>query len=291
MLDVFLAGLLAEWVRKVVLAPIDTITVRLQVERGSRGRRGRNPIVEDATALVRELYRPVGLYSGLGVSLIGAIPQALVYMPTFELASAMLRDSSAPAQLASVLTGIVCSVVRVPTAVVKTRVQCGAASARQTVAEAVASGWVGLYASWRASCVLDVVYALVQFSALEQFRAIGSLGGGGAILTDGLVGLLTGVVTAVVTEPLDVVTTRMRVQRSLATLKRDSKPDTRVYTGLFDGLRTVVREEGVLSLWRGLLPRLVLKAVGSLIWYPVYIQARHLISATTGGEGVAHDDT
>mmetsp|Transcript_18226 Transcript_18226/g.59623 ORF Transcript_18226/g.59623 Transcript_18226/m.59623 type:complete len:289 (-) Transcript_18226:164-1030(-) len=283
MLDVFLAGLVAEWVRKIVLAPIDTLTVRLQVQRGSRDRRSRNPFVEDAIALARELHRPVGLYNGLGVGLIGAIPQALVYMPTFELSSAMLRDSRAPAQLASVFTGIICSVVRVPTTVVKTRLQCGAASARQTVAEALASGWIGLYASWRASCVLDVVYALVQFSALERFRSIGSLSGAGTILTDGLVGLLTGVVTAVVTEPLDVVTTRMRVQRYLAHEKRHIGRDARAYSGLVDGLQTVVREEGVLSLWRGLLPRLVLKAAGSLIWYPVYIHARRVISAMIEG--------
>ena len=28
------------------------------------------------------------------------------------------------------------------------------------------------------------------------------------------------------------------------------------------------RQEGVLVLWRGLLPRLLLKSFGSMIWYP-----------------------
>jgi len=271
MLDVVVAGLVAEWTRKVLVAPLDTLTVRLQVERASGRKRVRNPLAEDAYAVVRQLRQPAGLYQGLGVGLVGAIPTALVYMPCYELCATLLRWSGIPAQLAAVCTGIMCSVVRVPTAVVKSRLQCGAGSARQAVSEALAVGWIGLYASWRATCVLDVTYAVVQFSALEQLRAFSTLEDR---LT--LIGLLTGVVTAVVTEPLDVVATRLRVQRR----------GGHAYTGLVDGLRSIARDEGVLALWRGLLPRLVLKAVGSLIWYPVYVQVRRAVASALGGSAV-----
>ena len=46
------------------------------------------------------------------------------------------------------------------------------------------------------------------------------------------------------------------------------------YTGLFDGLVKAARQEGVLVLWRGLLPRLLLKSCGSSIWYSVYMALR-----------------
>jgi hypothetical protein len=38
------------------------------------------------------------------------------------------------------------------------------------------------------------------------------------------------------------------------------------------GLRQIVATEGLGSLWRGLLPRLLLKSLGSMIWYPVYVR-------------------
>ena len=41
--------------------------------------------------------------------------------------------------------------------------------------------------------------------------------------------------------------------------------------GIFHGLSTAARSEGFLSLWKGLLPRLVLKSFGSSIWYSVYM--------------------
>ena len=48
------------------------------------------------------------------------------------------------------------------------------------------------------------------------------------------------------------------------------------YTGMIHGLRQIVSTEGVASLWRGLLPRLLLKALGSMIWYPVYMSVLRL---------------
>ena len=54
------------------------------------------------------------------------------------------------------------------------------------------------------------------------------------------------------------------------------------YEGLVDGLRRAVRTEGPLALWKGLLPRLLTKATGSLIWYAMYMEARRLyVSFTT----------
>jgi hypothetical protein len=38
------------------------------------------------------------------------------------------------------------------------------------------------------------------------------------------------------------------------------------YAGVVDGLRTAVAREGLASLWRGLLPRLLLKSLGSSLW-------------------------
>lgn len=276
MLDVFLAGLVAEWVRKIILAPLDTLTVRLQVERDAQKGRSRNPLVRDAAGIVQQLRQPMDLYSGLGLGLISAVPQAMVYMPTYELCSTILRGSSVQVQLASVATGIACSIVRVPTGVIKTRIQCGVGPASQVIADAIACGWADLYVGWRASCLLDILHAVIQFTALEQFRRLAQLTGGGPA-TDAVVGLLTGFITAAATEPLDVVVTRLRVQHRGPSDKHDGvqKPG---YSGLLDALRRIAREEGFVTLWRGVLPRFMYRALGSFIWYPVYVQARELFS-------------
>lgn len=121
-----------------------------------------------------------------------------------------------------------------------------------------------------------------------------------------LVGFLVGVITSVLTEPLDVVKTRIIGQKRRPPRRRggagrggDSArgagrgrqpplargiagpaeprrglepPQDFGYTGLVHGLRQIVATEGLGSLWRGLLPRLLLKSLGSMIWYPVYVR-------------------
>ena len=50
------------------------------------------------------------------------------------------------------------------------------------------------------------------------------------------------------------------------------------YRGVIHGLRSVAATDGMLGLWRGLLPRLVLKSVGSSLWYTVYMGCRRHLS-------------
>ena len=70
---------------------------------------------------------------------------------------------------------------------------------------------------------------------------------------------------AIVAEPLDVVRTRLMTQ---------GKNPHFQYEGLLHGLQTAARREGLYSLWKGLLPRLLTKAFGSVIWYTTYMEAR-----------------
>ena len=79
-------------------------------------------------------------------------------------------------QLASVATGVACASVRVPVSMVKSRVQLGlAATPRLALTGALRSGVAGLYVGLSATVGLDIAYALIQFTALEYFRALGLL--------------------------------------------------------------------------------------------------------------------
>ena len=171
--------------------------------------------------------------------------------------------------------------VRVPVSVVKSRIQLGLhLSMREAVTRALRNGMGsgGLYAGFRATVVLDSSYACVQFFFLEQLRGLalrtaptptgGSRPSSPTQLGTGAnaaIGFLTGVCAAIVTEPLDVVRTRLMTQ---------GKNPHFQYEGLAHGLQTAVRREGLYSLWKGLLPRLLTKSLGSVIWYTTYMEAR-----------------
>jgi len=285
--DIFIASILADAARKTTLHPIDTLTTRLQYDRSSDSKQ-RLPLIGDAKAMVSMALAPGAareLYLGLGTSLVGAVPVSLVYMPTYELSSIALKAISSTgvllptAQLASVLTGCACALVRVPLTLIKSRVQLGLfATPWLALAAALQSGWRELFVGLGATITLDVAYALVQFSALEQLRLVGGLLSGGRVLTSGedaLIGFLTGALTAIATEPLDVVRTRLQTQKR----RTASVGGTDFgYTGLVDGLRKAVKQEGLIVLWRGLLPRLLLKSLGSSIWYAVYMGVRKMLA-------------
>jgi len=253
------------------------------------------PIVGDAREMARMLrHQPSTLYRGLSASLLGAAPLSLVYMPTYELCTHTLKSVTANSgglrppisQLASVATGVICAAVRVPMSVIKSRVQTGVS---RTPLEATTSalrsrGFRGLYVGLKATCVVDVSYALVQFTALEKLRVFGiAMNDGRALNTaqDAAVGLVTGALTATVTEPLDIIRTRIQTQKQFPSAAGGGASVGGTdfgYHGLVDGMRKALQQEGALALWRGLLPKLLLKSVGSSIWYSVYMAVRKHLS-------------
>ncbi|KAK1312903.1 Mitochondrial succinate-fumarate transporter 1 [Acorus calamus] len=90
-------------------------------------------------------------------------------------------------------------------------------------------------------------------------------------------GFLAGTAGPVCTGPFDVVKTRLMAQnRSAGEVK---------YRGMFHAIRTIFVEEGLLALWKGLLPRLMRIPPGQAIMWAVADQViglyerRHLHSA------------
>ena len=69
-------------------------------------------------------------------------------------------------------------------------------------------------------------------------------------------GLEAGAAVSLVTNPLWVVKTRLQLQ--------DTTPGVRAYNGAVDCFRSIVREEGVSGLYRGLLPSLLLVSHGAI---------------------------
>lgn len=76
-----------------------------------------------------------------------------------------------------------------------------------------------------------------------------------------------GILSAMVTTPLDVAKTRLQTQSDLQ----------RTYKGMLDALRRIVHEEGGRALLRGLGPRMLYHSASATIAWTTYEQVKWLL--------------
>ncbi|XP_011044280.1 PREDICTED: S-adenosylmethionine carrier 1, chloroplastic/mitochondrial-like isoform X2 [Populus euphratica] len=219
------AGVIAE----AVLYPIDTIKTRLQAVHGG----GKINLK--------------GLYSGLAGNLAGVLPASAIFVGVYEptkqkLLKSLPENLSAVAQLtAGAIGGAASSLIRVPTEVVKQRMQTGQFASAPDAIHLIVSkeGFKGLYAGYGSFLLRDLPFDAIQFCIYEQMLMGYKL----AAKRDpkdaeiAIVGAFAGAITGAMTTPLDVVKTRLMVQGS-----------ANQYKGIFDCARTIAKEEGTRAL-------------------------------------------
>ncbi|KAH6826861.1 Pyridoxal phosphate transferases superfamily protein [Perilla frutescens var. hirtella] len=260
------AGAAAGAVVETVLYPIDTIKTRLQAVRG-----GGEIILK-------------GLYSGLAGNLVGVIPASALFIGVYEPTKQKLLDIfpqnlSAVAHLAAgAIGGAASSIVRVPTEVIKQRIQTGQfASAPEAVRLIVAKeGFRGLYAGYGSFLLRDLPFDAVQFCIYEQLR-IGYKLAARRDLNDpenAIIGAFAGAITGAITTPLDVVKTRLMIQGS-----------AKQYDGIFHCVNTIIREEGSSAFFRGLGPRVLWIGIGGSIFFGVLEKTKQVLAHRRAREG------
>ncbi|XP_056696502.1 S-adenosylmethionine carrier 1, chloroplastic/mitochondrial isoform X1 [Spinacia oleracea] len=262
LIDGVIAGGTAGFVVETVLYPIDTIKTRLQAARGG------GQIVWK------------GLYSGLAGNLAGVLPASAaflgVYEPTKKKLLRMLPENlSAVAHMtAGAVGGMAASLIRVPTEVVKQRMQTGQfVSAPDAVRLIVAKeGFKGLYAGYRSFLLRDLPFDAIQFCLYEQLR----LGYKLAIFQakrelndpeNAVIGAFAGALTGAITTPLDVIKTRLMIQGS-----------GNQYKGIVDCVKTIVREEGAPALLKGVGPRVLWIGIGGSIFFGVLESTKRFLA-------------
>ncbi|KAL1567184.1 S-adenosylmethionine carrier 1, chloroplastic/mitochondrial [Salvia divinorum] len=245
-----IAGGTAGVVVETALYPIDTIKTRLQAARG-----GGQIILK-------------GLYSGLAGNLAGVLPASAVFVGVYEPAKQKLlrtfpENLSAVAHLtAGALGGIAASFIRVPTEVVKQRMQTGQFnSAPNAVRMIVAKeGFKGLYAGYGSFLLRDLPFDAIQFCIYEQLRLGYKLAAKRDLkdAENAVIGAFAGALTGAITTPLDVIKTRLMVQGS-----------ANQYKGIFNCVQTIVRDEGPSALLKGIGPRVMWIGIGGSIFFGV----------------------
>ncbi|XP_055809780.1 S-adenosylmethionine carrier 1, chloroplastic/mitochondrial-like isoform X3 [Solanum dulcamara] len=254
------SGAAAGVVVEAALYPIDTIKTRLQAVRG-----GGQIILK-------------GLYSGLAGNLVGVLPASAIFFGVYEPAKRKLLDSfpenlSALVHLtAGAIGGAASSIVRVPTEVVKQRMQTGQfASAPDAVRLIVAKeGFRGLYAGYGSFLLRDLPFDAIQFCLYEQMRMGYKLAAKRDLKDseNAMIGAFAGAITGAITTPLDVIKTRMMVQGS-----------AKQYEGILHCVNTIVREEGASTLFKGIGPRVLWIGIGGSIFFGVLERTKKLVAA------------
>ncbi|XP_044483895.1 S-adenosylmethionine carrier 1, chloroplastic/mitochondrial-like isoform X2 [Mangifera indica] len=245
-----IAGGTAGVVVETALYPIDTIKTRLQAIQGG----GKINLK--------------GLYSGLAGNLAGVLPASAlfvgVYEPTKQKLLRMFPENlSAVAHLtAGAIGGVAASLIRVPTEVVKQRMQTGQFVSAPDAVRLIVSkeGFRGLYAGYSSFLLRDLPFDAIQFCIYEQLR-LGYKAAARRELNDpenAVIGAFAGALTGAITTPLDVIKTRLMVQGS-----------ANQYKGIFDCVQTIVREEGPPALLKGIGPRVLWIGIGGSIFFGV----------------------
>ncbi|XP_075689629.1 peroxisomal membrane protein PMP34 isoform X2 [Rhinoderma darwinii] len=109
-------------------------------------------------------------------------------------------------------------------------------------------GWFPVIASL---CCSNFVY----FYTFNSLKSLWVKGTASSTSKDLAIGFIAGIVNVLLTTPLWVVNTRLKLQG--AKFRNDDiKPTT--YTGISDAFQKILQQEGVLALWKGTLPSLLL---------------------------------
>ncbi|CAL9130066.1 unnamed protein product [Musa textilis] len=265
--DGFIAGATAGVVVETVLYPIDTIKTRLQAARGG------------------SKIHWKGLYSGLAGNLAGVLPASAIFVGIYEptkqkLLKVFPKNLSAFAPLAAgAIGGVAASLIRVPTEVVKQRMQTGQfTSAPNAVRLIVAKeGIRGLYAGYSSFLLRDLPFDAIQFCIYEQLR-IGYKIAAQRELSDpenAIIGACAGALTAAVTTPLDVLKTRLMVQGSATQ-----------YKGIISCAQAILKEEGPAAFLKGIGPRVLWIGIGGSIFFGVLERTKLSLSQRHFDQGL-----
>ncbi|KAJ1502690.1 hypothetical protein HMI55_002783 [Coelomomyces lativittatus] len=207
--ECLIAGGLAGTAVDTILFPLDTVKTRLQSPRGFHASGGFH-----------------GILSGLVPAVIGSAPTAAAFFVTYEYMKAFLSPwtsesfSSTFVHMIAASTGeISACVVRVPTEVVKQRLQAKLYSSTWNAIWTMyrTEGILGFYRGYFSTVLREIPFTCIQFPLYEvlkkQVSKYKQLQTPPEPFDAAICGSIAGGVAASVTTPLDVIKTRVMLDK------------------------------------------------------------------------------
>ncbi|KAG1824180.1 mitochondrial carrier domain-containing protein [Suillus variegatus] len=256
------AGGLAGTAVDILFFPIDTVKTRLQSAQGFIKAGG---------------FR--GIYKGVGSVVVGSAPGAAAFFSTYEAMkrSIPLHDQLAPVNhmLSASVGEVAACLIRVPTEVIKTRMQTstyGASASSFKAATLVLhhEGIPGFYRGFWTTIMREIPFTSLQFPLYEFLKSRLS------IYLDrkplyaheaAVCGSIAGGTAAALTTPLDVLKTRVMLD-----LRDPSKQQVPTLPMRF---QQIYVQEGAKALFAGIVPRTMWISAGGAVFLGVYEWAVH----------------
>lgn len=274
----------------VAMYPVDTVKTRMQAAPAGPGRAPPGA-VEIVRGVLRE-HGAGGLMRGCLAIGTGCIPAHIGLFCTYEYAKAHLMDMERAehqplhAAACGAMATVVHDMIITPTDVVKQRLQLGRYRGTWHCVQSVwrHEGLLAFYRSLPTTLISECPFHGVLVASNESLKLLlGLEARGGA--PDGVAGVplgwhffstgVSGMLAAIVTQPLDVVKTRLQTQDVCAAAGAEGVGVR--YDGLLSTALTIRREEGVAGLFRGTVPRLLFAAPSAAMCWGTYEVTKALL--------------
>lgn len=267
--DSLISGGIAGTCVDLVFFPIDTLKTRLQAKNGFFANGGWK-----------------GVYSGVGSTIVASAPGAALFFVVYDQMKARLASSSlsdpATHMLAASVGEVAACTVRVPSEVIKQRVQTGVHARSFHALKSILSNELGegvfrgLYRGFGPTLMREIPFTAVQFPIYEKLKQVS--GANERPYISAFCGSFAGAVAAAVTTPLDVIKTRVMLQKHpLQTSASGS--------GGRISLLHIVRDisnEGASAFLKGIVPRTLWISAGGAVFLGVYEIAKDAVSKSRG---------
>lgn len=236
--------------------PIDTLKTRLQAKGGFFVNGGWH-----------------GIYKGLGSCVVASAPSASLFFVTYDSMKAYTKGKMLQTQshmLSASMGEIAACMVRVPAEVIKQRTQAGVVGVGgksssfsnflYLVQNKSGEGVIrGLYRGWNTTIMREIPFTIIQFPLYELLKQKWARATGLndiSLIRGAICGSVAGGIAAASTTPLDVIKTRIMLNKERI--------------GIAQLVRTMVREEGYGVFLNGIGPRTAWISAGGAIFLGVY---------------------
>jgi len=290
------AGAIAGMFEHACMFPIDTVKTRMQIYSSSTP--APTPSIPAMIRSIVSNESPRALWRGVGAVLISAGPAHALHFGVYESAKRFLfqhnnNDSNnnnnnyavVPNAVVHAAAGATATLssetVMAPMDVVKQRMQLGEANTLKTRLGLFAfvrrvvelHGFSALFAGLSSSLLMAVPFSATQFvvyeASKETLLATRSAGNNSFSARDHCVaGAVAGASASAMTNPLDVVKTRLQTQ---------GERGARRYKGLVDAMRCIWYEEGARGFARGVHARMMFHAPAAAICWTTYELSKHML--------------
>eukprot|EP00571_Detonula_confervacea_P005013 CAMPEP_0172323780 /NCGR_PEP_ID=MMETSP1058-20130122/49551_1 /TAXON_ID=83371 /ORGANISM="Detonula confervacea, Strain CCMP 353" /LENGTH=541 /DNA_ID=CAMNT_0013039871 /DNA_START=69 /DNA_END=1691 /DNA_ORIENTATION=- len=270
----YLAAFIGSVASTLVMHPLDTIKTRIQVKTASDSEAEEEGDDEGFGSVM-------SLYEGLAGNILKEGPPSALYLGVYETVKYSLLPLFGPQSvllvyLASGAAGeMVGSIIRAPAEAIKTNVQSGMASNAKEAVEQVfgtAATRANVVRAWSSSVWRDVPFGAIQLAIFELTKTY-ILNNpdidfdSNTLLTEAIIGAFAGGWGALLTNPFDIITTRIITQS--IDEEGDSKP-----LGVFEMGKKLYEEGGPAAFLVGWQARVGYWAPAISIFLTCYCSVR-----------------